>query len=70
MPTKTKKPPLFDVVAIRFDNLKVRLLAEGKTLENAEAVVKFAVIRRGMETEFYSEVPAGLYRDGDDWRGK
>ena len=61
---------LYDVVAVRMDVLTVRLIGEGKTLPNAEAVVKLAVMRLGVETEFYVEVPAGSYQEGEAWAGK
>lgn len=64
------KTQLFDVVAVTIEAPNtVRLLDEGKDDENAGAVVNLAVMRRGVETEFYSIVPAGMYRDGDAWRG-
>ena len=59
----------YDVVAVKFSGRTVRLIAEDKTLENAQAVVNMAVLRRGVEKEFYSEVPAGSYTDGDIWTG-
>ena len=58
---------MFDVVAVTIKTRKVRLLAENKTERNAEAVVKMAVMRRGVEEEFYTEVPAGKYKDGDTY---
>jgi hypothetical protein len=58
---------LYDVVAVRIDDNSVRLLAEGKTKPNAEAIVNMAIARRGLDTEFYSDVPAGTYRAGDKW---
>lgn len=62
--------PLFDVVAVGIDSNVVRLLDTGKTKENAEAIVKLAVMRRGVNEEFFAEVPAGKYRDGDQWSAK
>jgi hypothetical protein len=32
--------------------------------------VTMAVMRRGVEEEFYSKVPAGAYHEGDEWTGK
>jgi hypothetical protein len=61
---------LYDVVAVNIQSGRVRLMAEGKTRDNAEAVVTMAVMRRGVEEEFYAEVPAGAYHEGDDWQGK
>lgn len=65
-----KKPELFDVVAVNLDSNVVRLLDSGKTRENAEAIVKFAVMRRGLDEEFFAEVPMGQYRNGDQWSAK
>ena len=39
------------------------------TEKNAEAVVNMAVMRKGVESEFFSEVPAGKYKEGDTWKG-
>lgn len=60
---------LFDVVAVGLKTNKVRMMAEGKTARNAEAIVNMAVMRRGVDEEFFSEVPAGRYKEGDEWRG-
>lgn len=56
---------LFDVLAVNIKTGIVRLLNERTTKENAEAVVKFAVFRRGVEKEFYVIRPTGSHRDGD-----
>lgn len=49
---------LFDVVAvtIKAPHAK-RLLAERKTEANAEAIINMAVMRRGVDEEFYAAVP-------------
>ena len=59
------QPELYDVIAVSIDTSKVRILAEKKTLPNAEAIVSMAVMRRGVDGEYYTEVPAGKYKDGD-----
>ena len=46
----------YDVVAVNIKTGATRLIAEDKTLPNAEAVVKMAVLRLGVETEFYKVV--------------
>lgn len=61
---------LYDVVAVDVDTRGVRLLASGKKLPDADAIVCMAVMRRGVEEEFFFRVPAGSYKDGDQWRGK
>lgn len=60
---------LFDVVAVNITTKRVRLLAEHKTKRNAEAIVNMAVIRIGVDEEFYAPVLAGKYKDGDEWTG-
>lgn len=44
---------------------QVRILARNRDHGTAEAAVKIAAIRRGVETEFYTTAPTGLYGDGD-----
>lgn len=60
---------LYDVIAVGLTSGKVRLIAEGKTKRNAEAIVSMAVMRRGVEEEFFAEVEAGIYKEGDIWKG-
>ena len=63
-----KKQQLYDVVAVSLTTEKVRLIAEDKTERNAEAIVNMAVMRRGVEEEFFTEVRAGTYKEGDKWK--
>lgn len=56
---------LYDVVAVNLESYRVRLLAHSKTLQNAEAIVNMAVIRRRVELEFFATVQASLYKEGD-----
>ena len=62
---------LYDVVAVALppNQPVVRLMATGKTLRNAEALVRMVVYRRGVDDEFFAEVPTGMYQEGDTWRG-
>lgn len=60
-PTET----LYDVVAVENRSGRVRRIAEGKTEDNAEAIVSMAVMRRGLNEEFFAPVRAGAYNDGD-----
>ena len=60
---------LFDVVGVNLATHRVRIMATDLTAENSEAFVKMAVMRRGVEEEFFAAPPAGLYRDGDTWEG-
>jgi len=50
---------LRDVVAINIKTGARRLIAEGKTRENADAYMMMAIARRGLDTEFYKTVPHG-----------
>ena len=60
-----------DVLAVNLKTLTVRLLTEQpKTPDNAEAVVMMAVMRRGVEEEFFVTVEAGTYREGETYQGK
>jgi hypothetical protein len=48
--------PLFNVVAKRLDNYTTRFIAENKSEREAEAIVRIAVARRGVDEEcFYTE---------------
>ncbi len=60
----------YDVVAIDINRNTVRLIANGKSLANAEAIVMMAIARRGLEEELFSEVVSGTYNDGDKWEGE
>ena len=56
---------MFDVVAVSIEARTVRLLAQNKSERNADAIVSMAIARRGVDTEFFTEAPAGKYQDGD-----
>ena len=58
---------MFDVVAVSLETGKVRLIAENKTERNADAIVCMAVARRGVDVEFFTEVTAGKFKDGDTY---
>lgn len=63
-----KKEEMYDVVAVNIDsNIVEALFGENKTLENAEAIVSMAVMRRGIKEQFYSEVPHGSLKVGDKY---
>jgi hypothetical protein len=66
--TTIPRAELYDVLAISLQTKKIRVLERDKTSENADAVIKFAVYRRGVDEEFYIKKPAGLYSDGDTLR--
>lgn len=46
---------------------KVRVIDTEKTERNAEAIVKMAVMRRGVECSFFTTAPARKFRDGDSY---
>ena len=48
---------LYDVLAVNISTGKVRVVATDKNERNAEAVVNMAVMRRGVETDYYVAVP-------------
>jgi len=54
---------LFDVIATSIRTKEQRVLAVGKTKENAEAFCDMAVMRRGVEEEFFSVIPYGTCRN-------
>lgn len=68
--TDGTKSELRDVVAVSLATHKVRIMETGMLPRAAEAYVKMAVIRRGVEEEFFAAVPSGFYRDGDFVLGK
>ncbi len=47
----------FDVIAINQESHEERTLASDKTRTNADAIIKMAVYRRGVEVEFFKKVP-------------
>ena len=48
---------LFDVIAVNIESRRERVLATGETRKNAEAIVNMAVMRHGLEEEFFKKVP-------------
>ena len=63
------KEKWFDVVAINVESRKVRMIAENKGEKAAEAIETMAVMRRGVEDEFFCVVPHGKYAEGETWAG-
>lgn len=62
MPDITPEP-MFDVVAVDFRTKKARIMATNKTAANAEAFIDMAIMRRGVEFEYYKAVPADTVSD-------
>jgi hypothetical protein len=46
--------PLFRVIATNIKSLERRTIAADETEKNAEAAVKMAIMRRGVEEEFFT----------------
>lgn len=63
-------PELHDVIEVEIEHPhRVRVLATALDDRNGDAVINFAVIRRGVDRHFYTLVAAGRYQDGDLWNG-
>ena len=61
-------PHLFDSLAINIKTGKVDFVMDkDMTEENAEATVKMAVYRRGVNEHFFSIAPAGDFKEGDKY---
>jgi len=61
---------LFDVAAVEMATHKIELMAERKTILEADAIEMIAVRKRGVETHFYVTIPSGKYKNGDEWNPK
>ena len=49
---------LYDVIEVSFDSPdSVRVIAENKSKQNAEAIVSLAVMRRGVESSYFTIRP-------------
>jgi len=70
MSVLNKNEVLFDVVAINLENHTVRVFYRNKDERNADAIINMAVIRRGVEKEFYVKTTPFQYNDGDKYTGK
>ena len=57
----------FDVLAVNIKTRKVRIFGRDKDAKNAEAIVRMAVYRRGVDVEFYPMAAPGVYNEGDTW---
>jgi hypothetical protein len=60
---------MFDVIAVNIETGEVRIIAENKSERNAEAIENMAIMRRGVEEEFFDIVKHNTYKDGDKRRG-
>jgi hypothetical protein len=57
-PAAPPRPRLFDVIEV-FDDGSERVIAEGRTEDNAEAIVAMAVMRRGVEHSHFTTRAVG-----------
>ena len=64
--------PVFDVVGVQVQGQQstIRVMGKELTRDNANAYVRMAIARRGVDEEFFAVVPAGLYKDGDIYGSK
>ena len=60
---------LRDVLAVNLETFAVRLLATRRTPRDGDAIINMTVMRRGVGAEFFTTATAGLYVDGDIWKG-
>lgn len=60
---------LLDVVGVNLSSNRVRVMAYSRDEKNASAFIDLALARLGTKDEFFSAVPAGMYANGDQWRG-
>lgn len=62
---------MFDVVKVEYlrEPSRVTVIARDKDARNAEAVVSLAVMRQGVNGQFFAVVAPDRYRDGDEWLG-
>lgn len=67
--TKSTETELFDVLAVNIDSAKIRFFGQRKTKANAEAIENMAIMRRGVDEEFYVAVPTGKYKEGEIYEG-
>lgn len=66
----TTEAKMYDVWAVNIESGKVRLMAANKDAANAGAIVKMAVMRRGVDEEIFIEAEAGKLKEGDVWESK
>ena len=48
---------LYDVIAVNVETNTERFIAQGKSANNAEAIARMAVFRRGVDEEFFDTKP-------------
>ncbi len=58
-PVHSDTTDLWDVVAVNLQTHEHRIIASGKWEADAEAIVSMAIMRRGVDDEFFKVVPHG-----------
>lgn len=53
------RTPLFDVVAVNIETHDERIISSGLKRSAAEKIVILAVMRRGVDVEFFTVLPTG-----------
>ena len=61
---------LYDVVAVNLKTNKVRIFGQNKSERNADAIINMAIMRRGVDEEFYTTAKPGQYKEGDCYQDK
>jgi hypothetical protein len=61
---------LYDVVCVKDDDQTILWIEENKTLPNAEAIIAMAIQRQGVEDGMFVEVPHGIYKKGEIYKGR
>lgn len=68
IPLEADDGQFYDVIEIDLVTGKVALMTDQpKGRRNADAVMRFAMLRRAREGTFYEIVDAGKYKDGDKY---
>lgn len=68
MITRTE-PLLYDVVTVNLSDHRVTVWYRDKDYDNANAIIKIAIARRGVDKQIYAMTKPGLYNDGDTYSG-
>lgn len=58
----------FDVFEVDIDSGTMKVMGEGKDAKNAEAIERFAIMKRGTDDNFFVTCPAGKYSEGDKYQ--
>lgn len=59
----------YDVVAVEIETSTVLWVEGPQDADNAEAVIKMAIMRQGVEDRFFSAAQVGQYKKGDTFSG-